>query len=95
MRRWLVKWERSSTAAREVSSQKQVSFPQELVRCRQGNQIATSWTAEQEEVVAGDLGCSEPLNAHSNDRIKNELERRSEKTRGEVVAAIEVGESQS
>lgn len=65
------------------------------MRCRQGNQIATSWTAKQEEVVAGALGCSEPLDAHSNDRIKNELERRSGKTRGEVVAAIEVGESQS
>lgn len=56
---------------------------------------ANRWTAKQEEVVAGALGCSEPLNAHSNDRIRNELERRSEKTREEVVAAIEVGESQS
>lgn len=78
-------------AAREVNSQKQVSVHWNWCDVAKANR----WTAKQEEVVAGALGCSEPLNAHSNDRIRNELERRSEKTREEVVAAIEVGESQS
>lgn len=80
-----------SRAAREVNSQKQVSAHRNWCNVAKANR----WTAKQEEVVAGALGCSEPLNAHSNDRIKNELERRSEKTRGEVVTAIEVGESPS
>lgn len=61
----------------------------------QANRWQKSWTAKQEEVVAGALGCQEPSNVHPNNRIKNKLERRSKKTREEVVAAIEIEENQS